>query len=200
MISFLKGELVEKDPDRLVVLVGGVGFEVRAPAGTVDRAPDVGSRVSLYTHMHVREDCMQLYGFETRGARDLFVDLMGLSGFGAAKALAVLSCFSPKDFKAAIMTGDADVLAGRIPGVGKKSAERLILELKDKFEPSEADFAGVPSEGKTVFREAVEALVTLDFTVYEANEMLKKFEFKTGAEPTLEELLQFALQQRGRSR
>lgn len=199
MISYIEGKIIEKEPDRLVVLVGGVGFELRAPAGTIDKAPGPGSRISLYTYLHVREDILQLYGFDSRRARDLFVNLLGLSGFGAAKALAVLSCFSPRDFEAAIMSGDADILAERITGVGKKSAERLILELKDRFEPSESDFAGIPADGKSVFREAVEALVTLDFTVSEANEMLKKYEFKPGTEPGLEELLQFALQQRGRS-
>jgi Holliday junction DNA helicase RuvA len=196
MISYVSGELIEKDLDRLVVLVSGIGLEVRAPAGTVDKAGEVGSKISLFTHLHVREDVLQLYGFDSRRARDLFVKLMSVSGFGAVKALGVLSIFTPEEFESAIMMGDSQRLTA-IPGVGKKNAERLLLEMKDKFEPSAEEFTGVPADGRTMFKEAAEALVSLDFTRSEAAEMLKKYPFKEGQEPSIEELLQFALKNRG---
>jgi Holliday junction DNA helicase RuvA len=96
MISYLSGELMEKDLDRLVVLVGGIGLEIRAPAGTIDKAGEAGSKISLYTHLHVREDVLQLYGFDSRRSRDLFLKLMSVSGFGAAKALSVLSIWATR--------------------------------------------------------------------------------------------------------
>ncbi len=197
MIAYLKGKILEKEPDRLVVLVGGLGLEVRAPAGTIDRAPAAGGDVALHTYLLVRQDVLQLYGFDTPRARDLFVKLTSVSGFGAQKALSVLSIFPPDRFEAVIRSGDADTLT-IIPGVGKKSAERLLLEMKDKVEPSAEDIVGLPADGKMLFEEAAEALVALGFTRLEASDMLKKYPFKSGEEPGIEELLQFALKQRGR--
>jgi Holliday junction DNA helicase RuvA len=196
MIAYLKGKVIEKDPDRLVVLVGGIGLEVRAPAGTIDRAPSAGGEVELHTCLHVRQDLLQLYGFDSPRARDLFMKLINVSGFGAQKALSVLSIFPPDRFEAVIRSGDADTLT-LIPGVGKKSAERLLLEMKDKVEPSAEAIASLPADGKALFEEAAEALVALGFTRLESNEMLKKYPFKSGEEPGIEELLQFALRNRG---
>jgi Holliday junction DNA helicase RuvA len=147
MINFVRGELIEKDPDRLVVLVGGLGLEVRAPAGTIEAAGEVGTQVSVYTYLHVREDALQLYGFESRRARDLFIKLMSVSGFGAAKALSVLSIFPPDRFETVVKMGDADTLT-MIPGVGRKGAERLLLEMKDKVEPSVEDVTGLQGGGR----------------------------------------------------
>jgi len=195
MISFIKGSVLEKHPDSLVVLVGGIGFEVRAPAGTIDRAPDPGGEISLYTCLLVRQDLMQLYGFDSSRARGLFVKLTSVSGFGAAKAISVLSIFPPERFEAVIRSGDADALT-IIPGVGKKSAERLLLEMKDKFEPGADEGTALPEGEKFVFQEATEALVALDFTRLEAHDLLRKYPRDEG-EPTIEELLQFALRQKG---
>jgi holliday junction DNA helicase RuvA len=196
MIAFIKGRIIEKDPDRLVVLVGGLGLEVKAPAGTIDKSPGVGEEASLFTYLHVREDVLQLYGFDTARARGLFLKLMSIKGFGAQKALSVLSIFSPERFESIVSMGDAASLTD-IPGVGTKGAERLILEMKDKVQPSTLDIAGVPDAGKFTVQEAVEALVAMDFTRLEAHDALKKYPFK-GEEPTVEELLQFALKELGR--
>jgi Holliday junction DNA helicase RuvA len=191
MISYIKGKLIEKSAEHLVVLVGGLGLEVRAPAGTIDKAPDLGEDVSLYTYLHVRDDALQLYGFESPRARDLFTKLMTVSGFGSAKALAVLSVFSPEGFDSVVQRGDADALT-IIKGVGKKGAERLLLEMRDKIEPSIEDVGGLPPEGRQPFGEAAEALVQLGYTRAEAHEALKKYPFG-GKEAPVEDLLQFAL-------
>ncbi len=193
MISYVKGRIVDKSPDHLVVLVGGLGFEIKAPAGTIDKSGGVGDEVALYTYLHVRQDILQLYGFDTPRARDLFIKLMSVSGFGSQKALSVLSIFPPDRFEAVVQMGDAGELTV-IPGVGRKSAERLLLEMKDKVEPSVEDVAGLPSEGRFTFREATEALVQLGYTRMEAHDALKKYPFG-GEEASVEELLQFALKQ-----
>ncbi len=191
MISYIKGKLIEKSAEHLVVLVGGLGLEVRAPAGTIDKAPDLGEDVSLYTYLHVRDDALQLYGFESPRARDLFTKLMTVSGFGSAKALAVLSVFSPEGFDSVVQRGDADALT-IIKGVGKKGAERLLLEMRDKIEPSIEEVGGLPPEGRQPFGEAAEALVQLGYTRAEAHQALKKYPFG-GKEAPVEDLLQFAL-------
>jgi len=194
MISYIKGTVLEKKPDILVVLVGGIGYDVRAPAGTIDRAPDPGGEVALHTCMVVRQDLVQLFGFDSPRARQLFVKLTSVSGFGAAKALSVLSIFPPDRFEAVVRSGDTDALT-IIPGVGKKGAERLILEMKDKFEPGTDVGPAMPDGEKFVFQEAAEALVALDFTRLEAHDLLRKYPRDQG-EPTIEELLQFALRQK----
>lgn len=190
MISYLEGRIIEKDVDYLVVLVGGLGLEVRAPAGTIEKAPAVGGEVSLFTYLHVRQDVLQLYGFGSARARELFIKLMSVSGFGAAKALSVLSIFSPDGFGEIIARGDVDALTV-IPGVGKKSAQRLLLEMRDKIELA---FDDVRMSGgqRTSLKEAVEALVQLGYSRGEAHDALKKYPADDG-EAGVEELLQFAL-------
>jgi Holliday junction DNA helicase RuvA len=194
MISYIEGTLIEKGADHLVIKVGGVGFEVRAPAGTVDKAPEVGEKVSLNTYLHVRQDVLALYGFESPRARDLFVKLMSVSGFGSQKALSVLSIFSPDGFIKVVQAGDADALT-IIPGVGRKGAERLILEMKDKVEPSAEDL-GVPVGGLQPFQEAAEALVQLGYSRQEAHATLRGYP-SPGDETTVEEMLQWALKNSG---
>lgn len=196
MISYVSGKLIEKTPERLVLLVGGVGFEVRAPAGTIDRAPAVGETLSLYTYLYVRDDALQLFGFDSPRARDLFTKLMSVSGFGSQKALAVLSVFSPEGFDTVIQRGDAEALT-IIKGVGRKGAERLLLEMKDKVEPC-LEAAGLPAGGPQPLQEAAEALVQLGYSRAEAHEALKKFP-SDGREARVEDLLQFALKNMTRS-
>lgn len=185
---------MEKGADHLVVRVGGVGLEVRAPAGTVDKAPGVGEKVSLNTYLHVRQDVLALYGFESPRARDLFVKLMTVSGFGSQKALSVLSIFSPDGFIKVVQAGDADALT-IIPGVGRKGAERLILEMKDKVEPSAEDL-GVPAASLQPFKEASEALVQLGYSRQEAHAALKGYP-SAGEGATVEEMLQWVLRNVG---
>lgn len=193
MISYLEGTVLEKGPDHLVVLVGGVGFEVRVPAGTLEKSPPVGENIKLFTYLHVRQDILQLYGFDTGRSRELFIKLTSVSGFGSAKALSVLSIFSPEGFEKVIQSGDADTLTV-IPGVGKKSAQRLLLEMKDKIDLVGADVPGLEEGERQVFQEAVEALVQLGYSRMEAHGAIGKYRFE-GSEASVEDVLQFALRQ-----
>ena len=136
MIAYLRGKLARKDPARLIVDVNGVGYEVFIPLTTFTALPDAGSEVSIDVHTHVREDIIALYGFSTRRERSIFEKLMTISGIGPKLAVTILSGGAVDDLTAAIKRGDLARLTA-IPGVGKKTAERIVLELKDKLQ----DFA-----------------------------------------------------------
>ena len=136
MIAYLRGKLMQKDPARVVVDVNGVGYEVFVPLTTFTMLPDTGSDVSIDIHTHVREDIIALYGFSTRRERNIFEKLMTISGIGPKLAVTILSGGSVEDLVAAIKRSDLPRLTA-IQGVGKKTAERIILELKDKLQ----DFA-----------------------------------------------------------
>jgi holliday junction DNA helicase RuvA len=132
VIAHLRGKLAQKDPARLVVDVNGVGYEVFIPLTTYTSLPDTGSEVSIDIHTHVREDMIALYGFSTRRERTIFEKLMTISGIGPKLAVTILSGGSVEDLVAAIKRGDLARLTA-IPGVGRKTGERIILELKDKL-------------------------------------------------------------------
>lgn len=136
MIAHLRGRLARKDPARVIVDVNGVGYEVFIPLTTFTALPDTGSDVSIDVHTHVREDVIALYGFSTRRERSIFEKLMTISGIGPKLAVTILSGGSVEDLVSAIKRGDLARLTA-IPGVGKKTGERIILELRDKFQ----DFA-----------------------------------------------------------
>ncbi len=169
MITHLCGKLVEKELTRAVVDVNGVGYEVFIPMSTYDRLPRDGEPVTLKTVMHVREDLMQLYGFFTEQERKLFALVGTVSGIGPKLALSVLSCMSVERFCANVVNHDAKALS-RINGVGKRTAERLVVELKDKVHeiaPAVAvtGKAGEPEKAARVLSKAAEdainGLVTL---------------------------------------
>lgn len=187
---------MEKDADSLVLMVGGVGLKVRVPAGTLDRAPAPGEEMGLHTWFHLRQDIPELFGFDSKRAKDLFVKLMSVSGFGSSRALSVLSIFSPEGFDEIIKRGDLDALR-MIPGVGKKSAERLLLEMKDKVEAESVEIAGLPEERRAAFQEAAEALVQLGYSRNEAYQALKGFPIED-REAGVEQMLQFALKEMAR--
>jgi len=136
MIAHLRGKLAQKDPARVIVDVNGVGYEVFVPLTTFTALPDTGSEVSIDVHTHVREDMIALYGFSTRRERRIFEKLMTISGIGPKLAVTILSGGSVEDLVTAIKRSDLARLTA-IPGVGKKTAERIILELKDRLQ----DFA-----------------------------------------------------------
>lgn len=174
MIGRLKGLVVHKQPPWLVVDVHGVGYELEAPMSTFYDLPDVGGEVSLFTHYAQKEDSVSLYGFLTEAERRLFRDVQKVSGIGAKIALAVLSGTSVNQFAMLVQTGDVTALT-RIPGIGKKTAERMVVELRDRA----ADFAvGVVVTGAgpiaaDPLSEATIALQQLGYKPAEAQKMAK---------------------------
>ncbi len=132
MIALLRGLLVEKHPNQAVVEVGGVGYDVTIPVSTFTQLADPGAEVRLRIHTHVREDALALYGFATQDEKALFEKLIGVSGIGPKLAITILSGLAAPDLVSAIRRGEVDRLV-RIPGIGKKTAERMVLELRDKL-------------------------------------------------------------------
>lgn len=132
MIEYLRGILLENDGEHVVVDVHGVGYGLDVPASTAAELAPIGEEVALYTYLEVRENDLSLYGFSKREEREVFAIVVGVSGIGPRTALAVLSCLRIADFAAAVVNSDIDQLT-RIPGIGKKTAERLVMELRDKM-------------------------------------------------------------------
>ena len=174
MIVFLHGTLVEKTPAKAVVECGGVGYEALIPLSTYERLPATGGEVTLLTHHEVREDAQLLYGFASDAERDLFALLVSVSGVGPKIALAVISGFSVGDVQLCIANGDAKRLA-TVKGVGKKTAERIVVELRDKVNPIEA-LANGKAAGEAeaqILRDAMLALSALGFADDAARKMVQ---------------------------
>ncbi|MCC7486571.1 MAG: Holliday junction branch migration protein RuvA [Burkholderiales bacterium] len=165
MIGRIAGRLLEKHPPQIVVDVNGVGYEVDVPMSTFYNLPATGAEVALYTHLAVREDAHQLYGFATESERHAFRQLLKISGVGARTALAVLSGLSVADLRDAVAGQDGGRLT-RIPGIGRKTAERLLLELRDKLDASAAAQPAVPGAART--SDVTNALLALGYNEKEA--------------------------------
>lgn len=173
MIGRLKGILIHKQPPWLVVDVNGVGYELEAPMSTFYDLPEVGREVSLFTHYAQKEDSVSLYGFLGDGERRLFRDVQKVSGIGAKIALAVLSGVSVEDFARLVQTSDVAALT-RIPGIGKKTAERMVVELRDRaasFGSSSGTGGGIASDPQS---EAISALQQLGYKPAEAVRMARE--------------------------
>lgn len=155
MIAFLRGTLLEKQPNQLIVDVGGVGYDVSVPVSTFSAMPDTGREVKLHIHTHVREDAICLFGFATAEEKTLFEKLVTVSGIGPKLAVTVLSGLSVADLVAAIRSGEATRLV-KVPGVGKKTAERIVLELRDKVEALAAVAAAAAGQPAATALSAVE--------------------------------------------
>lgn len=155
MIAFLRGTLLEKQPNQLIVDVGGVGYDVSVPVSTFSAMPDTGREVKLHIHTHVREDAICLFGFATAEEKTLFEKLVTVSGIGPKLAVTVLSGLSVADLVAAIRSGEAARLV-KVPGVGKKTAERIVLELRDKGEALAAGAAAAAAQPAATALSAVE--------------------------------------------
>ena len=197
MIGRLKGLLVYKAPPALMVDVGGVGYELSAPMSTFYDLPEVGREVTLFTHYAVKEDGVALFGFLTEAERRLFREVQKVTGVGAKIALAVLSGASVDDFARLVQTGDLAALT-RIPGIGKKTAERMVVELRDRA----ADFATggvavVTGKGGAVpadpVSEASVALTQLGYKPAEIQRMLKQAESGDSAEDIIRKALKSVL-------
>ena len=170
MIGKIAGKLIEKHPPQIVVDVHGVGYELDVPMSTFYNLPATGTEVALYTHLVVREDAHQLYGFATEGERHAFRQLLRISGVGARTALSVLSGLSVSDLRDAVAQQDAGRLI-KVPGIGKKTAERLLLELRDKLD---AFGAPVTAKGDGQASDVTNALIALGYNEREAAWAIKQ--------------------------
>lgn len=196
MITFLEGTLEEALPTQIVVAVQGVGYQVLIPLSSFDRLPAQGGRIKILTHLQVREDAHILYGFMTAEERDLFRLLVEhVSGIGPKLALAVLSGMPVSSFKAAVVNGAVAEIS-RVKGVGKKTAERIVLELKDKVGVAAAWEAASSkqAEGTAEINDAVLALISLGYKQVDAHKAVKQvIEAEPGSRKSAEELVRRAL-------
>lgn len=162
MIDFVRGTVVELGPDGVVVSVGGVGFRLLVPPASLSRLPRAGQEATLHTYLQVREDALTLYGFVTREERDLFARLLTVSGVGPKLALGALSALPAERLAAVIAAGDVETLA-RVPGIGRKTAQRMVLDLKGKL-AAPAVASGSVGAPSGVLAIAAEALRSLGYT------------------------------------
>ncbi len=198
MISHLKGKLLRKNPAQIVIDVGGIGFSVNIPLSSYEKIGDIGEEVEILTYLHVKEDSLSLFGFSREEERELFVELLSVSGVGPKLAQNILSAMSVSEFQMAILDGDLKAL-GETPGVGKKMAQRLVVELKDKFGKSElAEVSGFISEGSrelTPVQEAVLALIQLGFKGTIARGIVNRVVSEFGEDLPVEEIVRRTLKQ-----
>lgn len=171
MIGRLHGKLLEKNPPQILIDVSGVGYEVDVPMSTFCNLPEVGGELTLYTHFVVREDAELLYGFATLAERAVFRALIKISGVGPKIALALLSGITVDQLKDAVDRGETGLLT-KVPGIGKKTAERLVLELKGKLAGTGAATAAVPTSGARA--DVAAALIALGYSEREAAAATKK--------------------------
>jgi Holliday junction DNA helicase RuvA len=193
MIGFLRGRIAAKHPPLLLLDVNGVGYELEAPMSTFYDLPAVGEQVTLLTHLLVREDAQILFGFGTESERSLFRNLLRISGIGAKMALGILSGISVEGFARCVRAEDSATLV-KVPGIGKKTAERLIMEMRDRLGDeagARLSAAGDTGRSNSAADEAFGALVALGYKPAEATRMLKSV--STG-EGTTEEIIRQALQ------
>ena len=195
MIGRLQGTLVYKQPPNLMINVQGVGYELEAPMSTFYELPESGEQVTLYTHLAIRDDAHVLYGFHQPSDRVLFRTLLKVNGVGAKMALAILSGMDAAGFKSCIQLGDAESLI-RLPGVGRKTAERLIVELRDRLGDEDGIQPNRPAAGaahdsvRNHVDEAISALTALGYKGPEALRMVKNVQEETSS---CEDLIRLAL-------
>jgi Holliday junction DNA helicase RuvA len=199
MIAYLRGRLLEKHPNRIIVDVQGVGYEAHVPLSTFYEMPEPGGEITLRVHTHVREDVLSLYGFATLLELQLFERLIGVSGIGPKLALAVLSGIEPNELIAAVRHGNVARLTA-IPGVGKKTAERIGLELKDKlaaFLPVEGAASVPASAGESLRTDVLSALINLGYHRPLAERAIDAA-LKSGNTSSFEQTLKLALRELAR--
>ena len=212
MIAYIKGELAATDVDTVVVEAGGLGYEIYVPVSVYEGLPAVGAQVRLHTYLHVREGGIQLFGFLDRDSLEVFKLLITVSGIGPKGALGVLSVISPNELRFAILADDAKTIS-RAPGIGAKTARKLILELKDKLHPEDvfgrqlgstessaaaganiaSEEAGATDAMNRIRREAVAALAALGYSATESLQAVRRVELQEDMDT--EELLKRALKE-----
>ena len=183
MIGYIKGTIAEITPDRLVLENGGIGYEIFVPSSILDSGARQGQELKVYTYLHVREDALQLFGFRSRDELQVYRLLLGISGIGPKAAIGILSAMSVDTLRFAVLADDAAAIA-KAPGIGKKTAQKLILELKDKFSLEEAfekklaanQQSAAEQINEDAASEAVQALVALGYSGTEALQAVKKVE------------------------
>ncbi len=183
MYAYIKGEIAELSEDNLVLECSNIGYNIRIPLTVAQKLPGIGAFVKIYTYTSVREDAFQLFGFLTRDDLEIYKKLIAVNGIGPKGALSILSAMSADDLRLAIISGDAKAIA-KAPGVGNKSAERIILELKDKIAlklsgeegPDFVKAGDIASGGSAAKSEAIEALVSLGYSPTEALKAIKQLE------------------------
>ena len=185
MIAHLRGRILEKNPARVVLEAAGVGYEVAISVPSFSRLPAEGAEVSLYIHTHVREDTLALYGFVRRDEKQLFERLIGVSGIGPKLAMTVLSGIAPDALVSALRGNDLAALT-RVPGVGKKTAERMVLELRDKLDGLATAPAAVPVS--QMEDDVISALVNLGYQRSPAEQAAKRAAAKAGEAASFEQL------------
>ena len=198
MISYIKGELTEVFEDTVVVETNGIGYNIRVPGSVLDRLPSVGSSVRIYTYLYVKEDAMNLFGFLNRDDLSVFKLLLNVSGIGPKGALAILSTIGPDDLRFAVLSEDVKTISSA-PGIGAKTAKRLIIELKDKLKLAEVFETALANKEKALSEndvllarnEAVEALVALGYASVQAMKAVQQVE--NAEEKDSEQILKEAL-------
>lgn len=198
MISYIRGELVSQEEDKVIVDVGGVGYGIFMPQQAMGLLPRIGEEVKIHTYMNVREDAIQLYGFLTKDDLRVFRMVIGVSGIGPKGGLSILSQLSSDDLRFAVMAGDAKAIA-KAPGIGKKTAEKLIIELKDKLSIEDvlrtddisSDASADISRTNDSQKEAVQALVALGYGQTESMKAVRTVQCDESS--SVEEILKQAL-------
>jgi Holliday junction DNA helicase RuvA len=193
MIGSLRGHLAHKQPPQIILECGGVGYEIETPMSTFLALPGIGSELFLYTHLVVREDAQTLFGFSTEEEKSLFRSLLKVSGVGAKMGLAILSGMSVTDFQRCVQYEDTAMLV-KIPGVGKKTAERLIIEMRDRIDSTSAESGSDKSRTtrSDPRNEAFDALISLGYRTNEINRLLGRLDI---AEKSAEDIIRLALRQ-----
>lgn len=193
MYHHIKGTLVHKNPAEAVIEAGGVGYQISISLNTFEKLPEAGNQAKLLTYLHVKEDIMQLFGFASEKERRVFKVLIGISGIGPKLALTVLSHMAPEDLEQAVANQDLTMLMA-ISGIGKKTAERLLVELKGKI--AEAVVEGLPSakgQGAVAGDPAVDGLMSLGLNFAEAKSAVEKAKGKLGDKAPVEQVIREAL-------
>lgn len=190
MIATLEGTLEYRGVDSVIINVGGIGFQVHVPDSTLSQLGAINDKVSLYTHLHLREDNVSLYGFASEEELGLFRNLISVSGIGPKAALALLSALNPEQLAMAIASGNVDIIS-QVPGIGKKIAGRLVVELKGKLEREWKKGAVLPLAAENT--DAIAALTNLGYSLREATQAVSNL--PDSAELSLEEKVKMALQQ-----
>ena len=198
MYSYIRGTLADVEENLVVIEAGGVGYNIYTTGQTLDYLPSIGEELKLYTYLQVREDAMQLYGFLTKDDLKVFKLLLGVSGIGPKGALAILSAMSTDDLRFAVLGEDAKMIA-KAPGIGAKTAQRLILELKDKLSLEEAfeqkltnqSEKKLPNQTNGIKNDAIQALVALGYSSTEALKTVNAVEITEDSD--VEDILKAAL-------